>query len=408
MSLAFDPGGAAPTTAASGMLASLCRGESLVDVVEFPGVPVHVSALWPTRDAARACPRGDMVLAFCPGSGLLVNRCFDAGVARYRIAHDKGLGASPVFREYERALAERLVMDDDLRDARIVEVGCEDGHLLGLVCSLAGGRGLGYEPGFESGRDASGGAEAIEIRPEAFTGALDGPADLIIMRHVLEHLADPLDALRRVAATLRANSSDGAGLYVEVPNGLLALRRLSIWDLIYEHATYFTVPSLERLLAAAGFEVRRIGDAYDGQFVVAHARLADGPFEPPARAEELEALRRDVEDFPARLNAEIDRWSRRVADLGGGPNPAVAWGAGAKAVGFFNLLGIDDEVVAVVDLNERKQGSFLPGTGHRIVAPAELTSIAPGLVIAMNPIYVDEITADLARLGIDAPVVPVS
>ena len=42
----------------------------------------------------------------------------------------------------------------------------------------------------------------------------------------------------------------------------------------------------------------------------------------------------------------------------------------------------------------------MPGTGHQIVAPAALGEIKPGLVIAMNRIYREEIQADLDRLGV--------
>jgi hypothetical protein len=44
----------------------------------------------------------------------------------------------------------------------------------------------------------------------------------------------------------------------------------------------------------------------------------------------------------------------------------------------------------------------MPGTGQRILSPAELATVAPRTVIAMNPIYRNEIAADLDRLGVDA------
>jgi hypothetical protein len=83
---------------------------------------------------------------------------------------------------------------------------------------------------------------------------------------------------------------------------------------------------------------------------------------------------------------------------------AVIWGAGSKGVGFLSTLGLADEVACAVDVNPAKHGMFMPGTGHEVVAPERLADIRPGIVVVMNPAYVDEIGRDLAQLGVDANV----
>ena len=59
----------------------------------------------------------------------------------------------------------------------------------------------------------------------------------------------------------------------------------------------------------------------------------------------------------------------------------------------------------MVDINPYKQGKFLPGTGHRVIAPEALPAHDPGLVIVMNPLYSEEVSRRLAELGIGAEVV---
>ena len=49
----------------------------------------------------------------------------------------------------------------------------------------------------------------------------------------------------------------------------------------------------------------------------------------------------------------------------------------------------------------------MAATGQEIVSPEFLRAHRPDLVIAMNPIYVDEIGQELARLGVDARVLAV-
>jgi hypothetical protein len=56
----------------------------------------------------------------------------------------------------------------------------------------------------------------------------------------------------------------------------------------------------------------------------------------------------------------------------------------------------------VVDINRYRQDKFMPGTGQRIVAPEFLREVQPDHVIAMNPIYREEIARDLDRLGLRA------
>ena len=60
------------------------------------------------------------------------------------------------------------------------------------------------------------------------------------------------------------------------------------------------------------------------------------------------------------------------------------------------------ELAAVVDINPHKHGKFLAGSGREIVSPEFLREYQPDTVIAMNPIYLEEIQRDLDRLGVKA------
>jgi hypothetical protein len=64
------------------------------------------------------------------------------------------------------------------------------------------------------------------------------------------------------------------------------------------------------------------------------------------------------------------------------------------------MLPADGVVEDVVDINPHKRGKHLAGGGQRVIAPDDLKDNPPDVVILMNPIYRDEIEADLARLGL--------
>ena len=62
--------------------------------------------------------------------------------------------------------------------------------------------------------------------------------------------------------------------------------------------------------------------------------------------------------------------------------------------------GMTDEIEYAVDINPFKWGKFMAGTGQQIVSPEFLVDYRPDLVVAMNPIYLDEIRLQLEELGL--------
>ena len=80
---------------------------------------------------------------------------------------------------------------------------------------------------------------------------------------------------------------------------------------------------------------------------------------------------------------------------------AVVWGAGSKGVTFLNLMNATDVITHVVDINPRKQGMFVAGTGQPIIGPEQLTEVKPDLVLIMNPLYKDEIANQVRSLGLN-------
>jgi len=106
--------------------------------------------------------------------------------------------------------------------------------------------------------------------------------------------------------------------------------------------------------------------------------------------------------------AEARRISRTIsavrsrADAGG----VAVWGAGAKGVTFLNLADPDGNNVSwVIDVNPNKQGKFIPGTAHPIVALGAMRDGRAASAIVMNPNYLDESRAMVASEGIDLELV---
>jgi 2-polyprenyl-3-methyl-5-hydroxy-6-metoxy-1,4-benzoquinol methylase len=140
---------------------------------------------------------------------------------------------------------------------RVLDVGCSAGHLLAEF-SRNGWHTLGIE--------SSPAAAAFAVRHfnlNVMNQPLDSvkltqAVDLITLIHVLEHLPDPVSALRRLSQSLL-----GSGLIVmEFPNfdsWLLPVfggnyRPLCPWD----HLWFFTPTTAARLVQRAGLRIREL------------------------------------------------------------------------------------------------------------------------------------------------------
>ena len=97
----------------------------------------------------------------------------------------------------------------------------------------------------------------------------------------------------------------------------------------------------------------------------------------------------------------VDKWRRQLTALANEGKVAL-WGAGAKGVTLANLIDPQRELIAcVVDLNPDKQGGYLPGTGHPIIAYQDLPQFQVKTCLVMNPNYLEENQALLRSAQLD-------
>jgi hypothetical protein len=379
----------------------VCGGAAGKAFFESPGVPVHCNVLWPSALAAKTARRGDIRLAFCPDCGLVFNQAFDPSLVTYDIAYENSLHYSPRFETYARELANDLSERFALSGRLVAEVGCGKGEFLRQLCKVSGARGLGIDASYDPAA-ASGGDDTVTFMREPFSALPhDVQPALILCRHVVEHLEFPVPFVAEFTAAARR--APGCRVFIEVPNVLFTLRDLGIWDLIYEHCSYFSAPSLSRVCEEAGLRVDRVWPAYGDQFLCIEASADSPPTrpEPGAALRELEKL---VERFADEYRRKAATWALRLRELAANGHTVALWGAGSKGITFVNTVPGAARIACLVDLNPRKQGRFVPVTGQPVVAPEALRSVRPDVVLVMNPLYQQEIGERLESLGVQSRV----
>jgi SAM-dependent methyltransferase len=370
-------------------------------------IPVHSCVLLDTQADALSFRRGDLELAFCDDCGFAFNHLFDETAMRYSTDFEESQHFSGTFNAFARELAAEIAARCSIASKRVLEIGCGKGEFLAELCRVGNARGLGIDPGFraDAGRDNS--DERLEFIVDHF-----GPryahlaADVVLCRHTLEHIAQVGTFTADIYGMVGERAD--ADIVFETPDFKRVLREGAFWDVYYEHCSYFTPGAHARLFRAHGFDVTDLKLVYDDQYIVQYARPAGSTsFRFLPLEDDLEEVRALASDFADRVRVVQRRWIDRISERYAAGQRVVLWGGGSKAVSFLTTLGLTDEVQAAVDINPYKQGKFIPGTGHPVIAPEQLRTAPPDFVVVMNPIYVDEVRRALAALDLFPEVVAV-
>jgi SAM-dependent methyltransferase len=363
-------------------------------------MPVHSVLLLETHEEAMNYPKGDIVLCFCDSCGFVYNAAFDGSLQEYSEKYEATQSCSPTFSAFARQQAEDLIARYDLHGKRIIEIGCGQGEFISELCELGGNTGIGFDPAY---------------RPAPLPAALEGrlrfvsdfyselyadiSADLVCCKMTLEHIDQTAAFVSTVRRAL--DHQPDAVVFFQVPNAATVFKDVAYWDVYYEHCSYFTPGSLARLFRHCGFEVLDLRTVYDDQYITIETRPSRQPSQAPHPAEEpVKGVAQMVELFVTGYNEQIAAWTDTVRSLIHSGKRLVVWGGSSKGVTFLNTLQLYEEVPYVVDINPKKQGTYMAGTGQETILPEQLKSYGPDAVVIMNPIYREEITRDLHSMGL--------
>ncbi|QDV09001.1 hypothetical protein Poly30_45570 [Planctomycetes bacterium Poly30] len=381
----------------------VCQTADLAVFFDAGEQPVFANVLYDTREDALAAPRGRIRLGGCPACGFVHNVDFDPELVAYAPGYENSLHGSPTFQAFAEELARGLVERHSLKGGRAVEIGGGRAEFMALLMEAGLSEGLVMDP--SSPDDALVTSDSLRIERRLFEPADAGGGEhatrLLLTRHVLEHVEAPRDFVELLASAARAAE---AGLYVEVPNGLWTIRDLGVWDVIYEHCSYFTPGALRALLAGAG-AVTEPREAFGGQFLCAEAASIGEPISFSTEAFGASGEEADLRAEFGRTFGEIQaRWAERLTGARAAGDRMAIWGAGSKGATFLNMTGQEDVIFCAIDVNPRKLGRFIPGTGHPIVGPDSLRDIELAEIVVMNPLYRDEIASMAKSAGSSATV----
>jgi Methyltransferase domain/C-methyltransferase C-terminal domain len=362
---------------------------------EVDRFPVHQVKLVPTRAQALNCARGDIRMCFCASCGFVWNGAFDPARMRYEDDYESTQAASPTFNAFHERLARDLIERFDLHGKRVVEVGCGQGEFITMLAEIGGNEGYGFDQVIRH----PGTTGKVTLIKDWYTERYRNLApDFVCCKMTLEHVHEVSTFLRGVRRTVgdRAESV----IVFMIPELTRILNMRAFWDIYYEHCSYWSPGSLARTFRIAGFDPIKVWTDYRDQYVLIAARPGSGSGDVLPNEEPPAALAAKVRRFTQAVAADRALWRQWLDGQRRAGRKTVLWGGGSKAVAFLTTLDVRDGIEYVVDINPRRNGTFIAGTGQQIVAPAFLAQCRPDVVIVMSPIYMPEITAQLDKMGV--------
>lgn len=282
------------------------------------------------------------------------------------------------------------------KDKVVVDIGCSKGGLLAFLRT----KGLSNVCGIELDpicaeyarithglKILSGSANSVPLPDES--------ADILIYSHVLEHLADPAQALKEAQRILML---DGF-VFVEVPNALHYTDSKMFdyfhWFGMREHINHFDSTHLSMLMKCAGLETILCSEAivspYESQ-LTSNSRhtfpMLAGIFRKataPITVVEYNKsqLRNALDCYIAAETTILNRNQVKLASLIEFRKRVYVWGIALEFFCLYSFGGLRNcNIQSLVDKSAFKQTKTV--NGLRILPPESLRSVAPDVTVIIT------------------------
>jgi len=347
---------------------------------------------WPaSAEEARSMPRLPHDYVRCVDCGHVWNAAFDYDDIPYIENSTRMFNCGLRWGDHLRGMRQSML--EHLPDKpTIVEIGHGDATFLAaLARARPGGRFVGFDPNGAARADG----QSIELRQSLFNPSVHLPElrpDLIISRFVFEHLVNPVGFLQEMSFAAACCEIEPL-LYIEVPCIDRAIETQRTVDFYYEHNSQFSTSSFTRMFQRCAVTIETIGTSYDGEVVFGYSRLG-ARISQVTNASTARSFRLATDRSRTEVKRQLD------ALIASGKRVAI-WGGTGKSAAFIHQHGVDAvRFPLVVDSDQAKVGTFVPGTGQEIRFRDALLTESIDVVIVPPQWRARDIVGEMERVGI--------
>ena len=272
----------------------------------------------------------------------------------------------------------------------VLDIGCNDGTLLRSY-GYDGVRRVGFEPAENLACEAAAGTDRIV--PDFFSARPVAGEQFRVVTSIamFYDLEDPSAFVADVASILMEE-----GVWVIEMHYLPAVLEYNAFDAIcHEHLEYYSLSSLEPLLARHGLVVADVetNDVNGGSFRVYVVHRDSPAASVPARGERVNAMRAREQTAGLRSPSVYQEFGARVRQIGvtlrewlGNERrhgqEISAYGASTKGNTLLQVFGLDHTVIrSAAERNPEKWGKYTVGTWIPIVSEAEARAHADNFLV---------------------------
>ena len=309
-------------------------------------------------------------------------------------------------RSFVESAIERFALTPD---SYIVEIASNDGYLLrnfvaaSIPCS-------GIEPTTSTHEHAlSIGIDSVcEFFSETFSEQFlesRSRADLVIANNVFAHIPDCVDFAKGIKNLL----TDDGVISLEVHHAMNLLQKCQFDTIYHEHYSYHSVGSIMRIFEAVGLRVFDIEEipTHGGSIRVYGCR-SGARHETTINVSRIRQKEIDIglettdlySAFATRVQSSKLDLLTFLIDQKRKHRKVMAYGAAAKGNTLLNYCGIGTDLIShVFDAAPSKQGKYLPGSRIPIMAPSDIETLKPDVLLILPWNIAGEVKEQLLKAG---------
>jgi len=342
---------------------------------------------WPRSvQEAQEMKRLPLEFVRCLNCGHIFNRMFDYTQVPYVNNPNRMYNRSALWQEHLQDVCSRILPHLP-ENPVVVEIGCGEAHLLArLAQANPQGRYIGFDPH----ADLSSPHAGVEVRAELFEPHRhleELKPDLLLSRHVLEHLMNPLAFIQETAFFCSWFNIFPL-LFVEVPCIDRALKTGRLEDFYYEHNSHFSRESFAHFLGHVHHQPLLIETGYGEEVIFGLTRFE--------KNEQFVQHAQDSLHFLAKRDQTFLSVTKTLTRFLQAGKKLAIWGGTGKGAAFLNSFELDlQRFPRVVDSDPSKVGTFVPGTGQIISSKTELKTDPVEIILIATQWRVRDIVQEI-------------